>query len=321
MRNLSIIAGILFTTLVAGAKQLETHIVAAQEYQKRGDLIRAEQEIQVAVKETFDHGAETFEAARALALLGVFYQDIGRFPDAEFCFLRALKILKGITGPQDESQPALVSRLAFLYVETGRTGKAKGLHLNEYWVPLLTKSRSKYLPSILESVSGLYELQGNFTSAEQIFRRETELLTERSGKVSFDMASALNNFGFIQLKAGHYDNALDSFTKALQEWARLSGVDDLQVAMTRLGMAETFAHLGRYQESSELFGKALPVFEERCGPRSLRTADVLINYAKLLRVQKQNAQARNFEARAHRIRDEIGNQAWSRNSIDVRVLR
>src|SRR5262249_20752963 len=100
-----------------------------------------------------------------------------------------------------------------------------------------------------------------------------------------------------------------------------SGVDDLQVAMTRVGLAETYAHLGRYEESNDMFSQALPVFEERCGPRSLRTADVLINYAKVLRVQKQKTQARNFEARARRIRDEFGNQAWSRNSIDVRVLR
>jgi tetratricopeptide (TPR) repeat protein len=166
-------------------------------------------------------------------------------------------------------------------------------------------------------VSGLYELQGNFGSAEQVFRREVDFLTERGGSVSVDMTSALSNFGFIQIKAGRYYEALASFMKALQQWTTLSGMDDLQVAMTRLGFAETYAHIGRYEESIEVFRETLPVFEERCGPQSLRTADVLINNAKVLRHQKQETEAKKFEERARRIRDESAIQAWSYGSIDV----
>src|SRR5262249_35153771 len=162
----------------------ESHISTANEYQKRGDLIRAEQEIQSALRKARDDGPQTFEVARALTLLGVFYQNIGRFSEAEQCFLRSLKIVTGISEPQDESQAALISRLALLYVETGRTAQAKRLQLDEYWVPWLEKSGSKYLPSILESVGGLYALQGNFNSAEQVFRREVDLLTEQGGALS-----------------------------------------------------------------------------------------------------------------------------------------
>ena len=278
-----------------------------------------ERELQAALKEARTHGAQSFEVARALGLLGVFYQDAGRFPEAESAFLNSLNIVNQIAGLQHESEAPLISRLAWIYIETGETSRAKRLHLDE-WVSRLSKSRSDYLPVMLESAGGVHALKGDFRAAEELFHWDFDLLTERGDSASIMMASALNNFGFIQLKADRYEGALNSFSRALSLWTKLAGPDDLEVAMTRVGLAETYTHVGRHDDSSELFVRALPVFETKCGPRSLRTADVLDNYAKVLRYQKRKAEAKTFEDRARQIREAFAANPAPGASIDVRDL-
>jgi tetratricopeptide (TPR) repeat protein len=278
-----------------------------------------EKELEAALKEARTHGAQSFEVARALALLGVFYQDAGRFPEAQSALLNSLNIVKRSASLQHESQAPLISRLAWLYIETGQTTLAKRLHLDE-WVHRLSESRSDYLPAILESAGGVYALQGDFRAAEELFHWDFDLLTERGDSASIMMASALNNFGFIQLNAGRYKEALDSFSRALPLWTKLAGPDDLEVAMTHVGMAETYTRLGRYDDSSQLFVRVLPIFEAKCGSRSLRTADVLDNYSRVLRYQKRKAEAKLFEDRARQIREAFAKNPVPGASVDVRDL-
>lgn len=61
----------------------------------------------------------------------------------------------------------------------------------------------------------MYALQKKFGKAKEMFHKDFDLLNQRGEEVSIDMASALNNYGFIQLRAGRYPDALTSFSKAL----------------------------------------------------------------------------------------------------------
>src|SRR5215470_2490271 len=79
-----------------------------------------EKDLQTALAQARSHGAQSVEVAQALALLGVFYQEVGRFPEAESSFRKSLKIVSGIHGRQDELQMFLIGHLAWIYVETGR---------------------------------------------------------------------------------------------------------------------------------------------------------------------------------------------------------
>src|SRR5262245_4864220 len=98
----------------------------------------------------------------------------------------------------------------------------------------------------------------------------------------------LNNFGFIQLRAGQYSDASSHFSRALDLWLRLTKPNDLQVAMSRLGLAEAHIAVGRYRQAGDLLSEILPVFEHNCGPNSLRTEDIVTRYAQVLRHQKRD---------------------------------
>ncbi len=149
--------------------------------------------------------------------------------------------------------------------------------------------------------------------------KDFDLLNQRGAGVSVDMASALSNFGFVQLRAGQYLDALTSFSKALPLWTQLSGFESLRKAITEAGVAETYEHLGRLTDSAKIFEEVLPVFEQRCGADSLRTADILKHYALVLRREGRRDEAKKIEVRAGRIFAEYAVLA-SNQPIDVLQL-
>jgi tetratricopeptide (TPR) repeat protein len=155
---------------------------------------------------------------------------------------------------------------------------------------------------LLETLGGLHALKGRFAAARDVYRQNFDLLARRGADVSVEMASALNNFAFIQLRARRYTEARNDFSKAVRLWMELTGPDDLQVAVSRLGLAKAHMALAQYDASSELLQQALPIFEQRCGPNSLRTEDVLTPYAVVLRHQKRKEEAKKLEKRARLIR-------------------
>src|SRR5215510_8663403 len=103
-------------TVRAGQSPLQ---ITAEELQQRGDLIGAENALQSALKEARAAGPRNVKVAGALAALGVFYQDIGRFSQAESSFTRSLEIMRENTSQDDPALAPLIIHLAGLYVETG----------------------------------------------------------------------------------------------------------------------------------------------------------------------------------------------------------
>jgi tetratricopeptide (TPR) repeat protein len=268
--------------------------------------------------QSLETAGDKFESARAAATLGVFYQDIGKFSQAETSFIKCMKILAASTGSDDMSLVPVIIHLGWLYVETGQTEKAKNLKL-EVWLERVRRNnpQSKYLPALLETVAGLYALRGKSARAEQIYREDFDLLAGRGMDSSVDMASALNNFGFLELRVGRPESALTTLSRALELRALLSGSDDLQVATSRVGLGEAYLAMGRSYESASLFEQAIPVFEKKCGPVSLRTADVLTRYAKALREAKRTHEAAQYEIRASAIRQASAADMPSTQVIDV----
>jgi tetratricopeptide (TPR) repeat protein len=291
----------------------------AAELKERGDIAGAESTLQGELREARAlAGPHSMKVAASLANLGVFYQDIGRFSQAETSFVSALRIAREIRGEDDPVLAPVVVHLAWLYIETGRAGDAGRLH-PESWVDRvsLLEPESKYLPMLLEVVGGLQALERRFDAADDAYRKDFDLLARRGMNVSVEMASALNNFGFIQLRAGRRSEAQMDFSRALDLWMQLSDADNLQVAITRLGLAEAHVALGHYDESAELFQQVLPVFEQECGPESLRTEDVLTRYAQVLRHQKRSDEASKLEQRARLIRRAAAADLAYRQVINV----
>jgi hypothetical protein len=123
--------------------------------------------------------------AAALANLGVFYQDIGHFSQAEGTLTNSLNLLHETRGIDDPMAAPLVLHLAWRYVETGRAVPAQRL-LSTAWVDRFTSSNpdSKYLPLLLETLGGLNALEGRFAARCELKLRN-KVFTQESGRTCF----------------------------------------------------------------------------------------------------------------------------------------
>jgi hypothetical protein len=77
--------------------------------------------------------------------------------------------------------------------------------------------------------------------------------------------------------------------------------------------------LVRLADSAKIFEEVLPVFEQRYGADSLRTADILKHYALVLKREGRRDEAKKIEVRAGRIFAEYAVLASSQ-PIDVLQL-
>jgi tetratricopeptide (TPR) repeat protein len=268
--------------------------------------------------ESLQAGESKVESARAAAIQGISYLDSGKFSQAESSFINCLKILGASRESGDISFVPVIVHLGWLYEETGQTEKAKNLKL-EVWLERVRRNdpQSKYLPALLETVGGFYALRGKSARAEKVYREDFDLLANRGMASSIDMASTLNNFGFLELRIGKPESAVSAFSRALKLWANIPGSDDLQAAMSRVGLGEAYLAMGRFGESAILFEQSLPVFEKNYGPANLRTADVLMKYAKALRKAKCTHEAALYEVRASAIRQTSAADLPSTQVINV----
>ena len=116
-------------------------------------LVLAAMSASLASGESFHAADDKVESARAAAIQGISYQDMGKFSQAETSFIKCLKILGASTESDDISFVPVIVHLGWLYEETGQTDKAMNLKL-EVWLERVRRSdpQSKYLPALLETV-------------------------------------------------------------------------------------------------------------------------------------------------------------------------
>src|SRR5262249_31136209 len=119
LRFHSVLSCVVIVLAVKGAYagQSVPHISIAHELQRRGDLIAAEKELQAELAEARAAGSKSMEVGRSLAMLGAFYQDIGKFSQAELSFMECLNILRNIIGKENIALAPVITHLGWLYVE------------------------------------------------------------------------------------------------------------------------------------------------------------------------------------------------------------
>src|SRR6516164_5405254 len=102
-------------------------------------LVLAAMSASLASAELFHAADDKVESARAAAIQGISYQDLGKFSQAETSFIKCLKILGASAESDDISFVPAIVHLGWLYEETGQTDKAMNLKL-EVWLERVRRS-------------------------------------------------------------------------------------------------------------------------------------------------------------------------------------
>jgi len=297
------------------------HVTTAQELERQGDIVHAETEFRLAASEAQRSGTDPAAYASVLDAMGVFYDDIGKFVEAEQYLTRSLAMWRSVLGSEHFAIARVVDRLASLYLETNQIGKVERLDLG-YWVHLVEAHdpASYDLVQLLERLGTLQALRGQHLESDRFYQRALDIVQQRGAARSIEEAVALNNLGLACLRAHRYDAAIEHLTVALEIWKQIRGPDDRNTGLTSHSLAMAYEATGEFDKAEPLVKQALSIAEKSFGPTSLRTASVLDTYARFLRERKRKPEAKKIEARVRQIVADAGPSLPSRQMVDVTEL-
>ena len=147
------------------------------------------------------------------------------------------------------------------------------------------------------------QAQGNFGEA----LTQTKAALEAAkvfGPDDIRLATTLNVLANVYFNQGNYAEAEPLYKRslAIREKAIGPGLGQLVVALSLNNLAELYLIQGKYAEAEPLYKRSLAIEEKQLGPEDLNVAQILENYAVVLRGTGRGAEAANMEARAKTIR-------------------
>ncbi|MBE7384368.1 MAG: tetratricopeptide repeat protein [Leptolyngbya sp. SIO1E4] len=237
---------------------------------------------QVAAQLMTDYGLASETAAQLLNNTGYYFNEQGRYEEAEPLYTQALEMNQQLLGKSHPSIALNLNNLAGLYQAQGRYEEAE---------PLLTQALEmnqqqlgQSHPSIalnLNNLAGLYKDQGRYEEAEPLLTQALEMRQQLLGKSHPQVALSLNNLALLYRDQGRYEEAEPLYTQALEMFQQLLGKSHPQVALSLNNLAGLYKDQGRYEEAEPLCIQALEMSQQLLGQSHPQVALSLNNLAML----------------------------------------
>ncbi len=211
------------------------------------------------------YGPEHVRVAGGLELEATALWRLGRYPEAESSYQKALELYERTYG-SDHSKVALtLNNMALVALSDGRFGVGAGALQKA--LPVLESSYGSDHPRVASAVSNLaYALAGleRFDEAVTLEQRALAARRRAFGESHNVVARSLSNLGGYQLSVGDLDQAEQTLQRALEIRAEALGPDhpELVGTLSRLGdvaveRSDTMAAVAFYERALEIRGRAL----------------------------------------------------------------
>lgn len=284
----------------------------AEQCEQQGNYGDAESALVAALKQT-SANSEAERRAITLYRLGIVYRAQGRPAEAEKHYWQALSAWEKTVG---SSHPKLVeplTSLVSLYLEAGLSAAAGRLQRRcEEMLPLLDDRRDRL--AVFHNLAVLYHLERKHAKAEAMYLQALADLRELSGPESQPVAQLLNNLAFLYAQTGRRAKAVEHFEQALAIWEYLLAPRHPYLGRALTNLAAQYCANGRLEEAESAFGRALDIVEG-ADPDGPLVADVLTDYAVLLRKSQRKQEAKAMERRARDIRQANSHEDLERHTV------
>jgi CHAT domain-containing protein/tetratricopeptide (TPR) repeat protein len=194
-------------------------------------------------------GRDPGSMATLLAARAEMRKGIGDFRGAESDLHDAFELRKRL--PEDRLPVAdVLSRLGHLYQYTGDDDAAEVNYLHALKIRRRDAGEhsAEVFPTLV-ALGALYERTGRYEEAEAHLQ---EAVANARGRRVPEGATLLNNLARLQQVTGRFDEALETFRRALEQVDR-KGRSGGQYAVLRWNLAELLAARGEHDEAFELF--------------------------------------------------------------------
>jgi eukaryotic-like serine/threonine-protein kinase len=143
---------------------------------------------------------------------------------------------------------------------------------------------------------------GRYQESHDVTLRAAALCEEAFGPFDLQLATALNNVGYILTRLADYEGARAQHQRSRAIVEHVLGPDHPTVTSSLNNLGEVAYHQGRYDEAEALLGSALAIRERALRPDHPFIALTLHNLAAVRARQGRAAEARELHERALSIR-------------------
>jgi non-specific serine/threonine protein kinase/serine/threonine-protein kinase len=115
------------------------------------------------------------------------------------------------------------------------------------------------LAGSLHNLGVVYDLQGRYADAEQVFRDKLALAEQRDEPDEQELARTLNSLGIVLWNQGRYAESEEVFQRALTVREQLFGAESSEVAKTLFNLGNLAHALGELDRAEQYFTRALAI--------------------------------------------------------------
>ena len=154
----------------------------------------------------------------------------------------------------------------------------------------------------LNDLAEICIVEARHAEAEVLYRQATEVIEAALGPDHLDLAAHLATVAAFYAEQGIYTEAEPRYERAVAIMEPALGWAHPDLAANHAALASVYYRQGLHAEAEPLYERALAVLELALEPDNVRLAEVLEEYAGLLRATNRGVEAGPLEARARRIR-------------------
>jgi len=236
------------------------------------------------------------------ARLGLIYQHINNYKQAELNYLRTLDIDKKIFGEINFNTATSYNNLATLYMDMGVYEKVeffllRSLEIREELFGLTHPDTA----NSYHNLADLYMLEGKYTKAENLYLKVLSVLKD----TNLNIAITYNNLAELYRAEGKYGKAEPLYKKAIKIREKLQGINHPDIATNYNNLGLLYYSIKQYKKAKSLYEKALRIQEKVLGVNHPTTASTYNNLASLYEAIGNNKKAEIFYLKDLKINEEV----------------
>lgn len=287
-----------------------------EELMARGQYEAAVNKIVKMLKET--PGNEK-ERAVLLSNLGMTYNKLGRYADAENTLQKALRTWKALGLVETDSYVRTVNNLANVFLNQERYAKAEEAFKEA--LAFFRRGSTENVADVALVLSNLgltHTWQHHFGEAERLLQESLEV--QRTNHLSKHVAFTLNNLAFTYKLQGRLEDAARLYVQAVEAWESnvSSGRPEVAVGLHNLAMVESA--LGQNSEAERHFKQALAIVDATLPPEHPTRTAILSGYADLLKRLGRKREAKQFQALARSMRAQHDHENFQDLTVNVQQI-
>lgn len=301
---------------LAGQSPRGDNLIAGRNLMAQGQYREAEAKLLDAAHDAQESGASQAEVI-VYNDLATLYHLLGRFPEAEAFYLRALRAWPSGEIEDGPTRLRILNNLACLYLNRGDVAKAEQMCRRAQLVKRQAQ-RSDSLDSarLLINLGRIHCARRKYAEAESAYRQAQAIWEGKAGAVPGEVAAVLGNLAVLYQNAGRPAEAISEMEKSVA-LSRTTPHAEPSLAQRLTFLGELYGSAGRLREAEQIFQEALRVAENSPTLAHEYMPELLSSYAAVLRKTNRRTEAKELEARAHTIRRELARQDSPRYTVDV----